>query len=57
MLASLRLPLLDEEIANIKSRLQRMNPDTDGDEYFQLFGDLVPLEEYAKALREKAGAV
>ncbi len=57
VLASLRLPLLDEEIANIKSRLQRMNPDTDGDEYFQLFGDLVPLEEYAKALREKAGAV
>ena len=48
--------LVDEQIAEIKSRLQRTNPVDNADIYFELFGDLVPLEQYAKALREKAGA-
>jgi DNA primase len=56
IVAGLRLPLVDEQIAEIKSRLQRTNPIEDADTYFELFGDLVPLEQYAKALREKAGA-
>jgi len=56
IVAGLRLPLVDEQIAEIKSRLQRTNPVEDADTYFELFGDLVPLEQYAKALREKAGA-
>ena len=56
IVAGLRLPLVDEQIAEIKSRLQRTNPVENADVYFELFGDLVPLEQYAKALREKAGA-
>jgi DNA primase len=56
IVAGLRLPLVDEQIAEIKSRLQRTNPVENADTYFELFGDLVPLEQYAKALREKAGA-
>ena len=56
IVAGLRLPLVDEQIAEIKSRLQRTNPVENADIYFELFGDLVPLEQYAKALREKAGA-
>ena len=58
IVAGLRLPLVDEQIAEIKSRLQRTNPVEDADTYLELFGDLVPLEQYANALREKAmGAV
>ena len=47
-----------EQIAEIKSRLQRTNPVDEADVYLELFGDLVPLEQYRIALREKAmGAV
>ena len=56
VVAGLRLPLVDEQIGEIKSRLQRTNPVDDIDDYLELFADLVPLEEYAKALRERAGA-
>jgi DNA primase len=58
VVAGLRLALVDEQIAEIKSRLQRTNPVADADAYLELFGDLVPLEQYRIALREKAmGAV
>jgi DNA primase len=58
VVAGLRLTLVDEQIAEIKSRLQRTNPVADADAYLDLFGDLVPLEQYRIALREKAmGAV
>ena len=58
VVAGVRLALVDEQIAEIKSRLQRTNPVADADAYLELFGDLVPLEQYRIALREKAmGAV
>ena len=58
VVAGVRLALVDEQIAEIKSRLQRTNPVDDADAYLELFGDLVPLEQYRIALREKAmGAV
>jgi DNA primase len=58
IVSGLRLALVDEQIAEIKSRLQRTNPVDDADTYLELFGDLVPLEQYRIALRERAmGAV
>jgi DNA primase len=58
IVSGVRLALVDEQIAEIKSRLQRTNPVDDADAYLELFGDLVPLEQYRIALREKAmGAV
>jgi DNA primase len=57
VVSGVRLRLVEAQIAEIKSRLQRMTPEQDAD-YFTLFGDLVPLEQYGKALREQAaGAV
>jgi DNA primase len=57
VVAGVRLALVEAQIAEIKSRLQRMTPDADPD-YFTLFGDLVPLEQYRIALRgQAAGAV
>ncbi|MGZ8749342.1 MAG: DNA primase [Pseudonocardia sp.] len=58
IVSGVRLALVDEQIAEIKSRLQRTNPVDDADVYLELFGDLVPLEQYRIALRERAmGAV
>ena len=58
IVSGVRLALVDEQIAEIKSRLQRTNPVEEPDAYHELFGDLVPLEQYRIALREKAmGAV
>ena len=54
VLAGLRLALVDQQVADIKSRLQRTNPVEDPDAYNELFGDLVPLEQYRIALREQA---
>jgi DNA primase len=49
-----RLGLVERQIAEIKSRLQRTNPVEESDAYFEMFGDLVPLEQYAITLREQA---
>jgi DNA primase len=58
VVAGVRLAMVDAQISEIKSRLQRTNPVDDADAYLELFGDLVPLEQYRIALREKAmGAV
>jgi DNA primase len=54
VIAGVRLVLVDAQISEIKSRLQRTNPLEQEDVYHQLFGDLVPLEQYRIALREKA---
>ena len=54
IVSGVRLAMVDEQIAEIKSRLQRTNPVDDADTYLELFGDLVPLEQYRIALREKA---
>ena len=42
------------QIAEVKSKLQRMSPVEQGDEYHALFGDLVALEAYRRSLLEQA---
>jgi DNA primase len=54
VIAGVRLALVEAQVAELKSRLQRTNPMEDPDAYHQIFGDLVPLEQYRIALREKA---
>jgi DNA primase len=44
-LAQLRVRALDRQIAEVKSRLQRLNPVEQTSEYNRLFGDLVLLEK------------
>jgi DNA primase len=54
VIAGVRLALVEAQVAELKARLQRTNPMEEADAYHQLFGDLVPLEQYRIALREKA---
>ena len=54
LLAQLQSGSLTTRIRNLKSKLQRMNPVTQKDEYFALWGDLVSLEQQARALRDQA---
>ena len=54
MMAGLQEALVGRQVAEIKSRLQRLSPVTQADEYHELFGDLVALEQYKKALRDQA---
>ncbi|WP_027946557.1 DNA primase [Amycolatopsis taiwanensis] len=54
MLAAVQENLVGRQIAEIKSKLQRLSPVEAPDDYKALFGDLVALEEYRKALREQA---
>jgi DNA primase len=53
-LARLQLPAVNRRIQELKSRLQRLNPVTHVDEHLRMFGELVPLEQHARALREQA---
>lgn len=41
-------------IADLKSQLQRLEPETNSKDHDKLFQDLLELEEYRRALREKA---
>jgi DNA primase len=54
MIAAVQENLVGRQIAEIKSRLQRLSPIEAAEDYRALFGDLVALEEYRKALREQA---
>ncbi len=54
VLARLQETLVSRQVGDVKSRLQRLSPAEDADEYHALFGDLVALEQYRKALREQA---
>ncbi|MHA6631382.1 DNA primase [Pseudonocardia sichuanensis] len=54
VIAGVRLALVEAQVADLKSRLQRTNPVEEPEAYHELFGDLVPLEQYRIALREKA---
>ncbi|TWP45806.1 DNA primase [Lentzea tibetensis] len=54
VLSRLQQLLVGGQIADIKSRLQRISPVQEPDEYRALFGDLVALEEYHKALGSQA---
>jgi DNA primase len=53
-LARLQLPAVNRRIAEIKSRLQRLNPVTSVDEYMALAGELFSAEQHARGLREQA---
>ncbi|MBB5152937.1 DNA primase [Saccharopolyspora phatthalungensis] len=54
LLARLQERLVSRQIADIKSRVQRMSPLEDAEEYNALFGDMVALEGYRKALLDQA---
>jgi DNA primase len=53
-LSRLQLPAVNRRIAELKSRLQRLNPVEHVDEHLRLFGELVSLEQHARALRDQA---
>jgi DNA primase len=53
VLAGVRLALVESQVAKLKSQLQRTNPVTEQETYRLLFGDLVPLEQYRIALRDR----
>lgn len=55
-LARLQLPTVTKAVLELKSKIQRMNPVTQQAEYLRLFGELVPLEQHARALRDQASA-
>jgi DNA primase len=55
-LSKVQLFLVQQQIRELKSRLQRLNPVTAVDEYLRLFGELVSLEQHARALKEAADA-
>jgi DNA primase len=54
VLARLQETVVLREIAQVKSKLQRLSPVDDSVAYHQLFGDLVALEQYRKGLGEQA---
>ncbi|SFB28505.1 DNA primase [Amycolatopsis marina] len=54
VLAAVQENLVGRQIGEIKSKLQRLSPIEAAEEYRALFGDLVALEQYRKALRDQA---
>jgi DNA primase len=53
-LARLELVTVDARVAELKSRVQRVNPVTDKEEYLAGAAELFSLEQHARALRERA---
>jgi DNA primase len=53
-LARLELGSVTSRIRELKSRLQRMNPVSNKDEYLALLGELASWEQHARALRNQA---
>jgi DNA primase len=53
-LARLEWGAVTARIRDLKSKVQRINPAANKDEYFTLFGELLSLEQHARALREQA---
>jgi DNA primase len=54
VLARLQEVWVGRQIAEMKSKLHRMSPVEQGDEYLALFGDLVAMENYRRSLLEQA---
>jgi DNA primase len=54
VLARLQEVWVGRQIAEMKSKLHRMSPVEQGDDYHALFGDLIALETYRKSLLEQA---
>lgn len=53
-MARLQWGAVTGRIRELKSRIQRINPVSNKDEYFAAFGELLSLEQHARALREQA---
>jgi DNA primase len=53
-LAKLELVTVDAQVAELKSKVQRVNPVTDKPQYLALAAELFSLEQHARALRERA---
>lgn len=54
VLARLQEVWVGQQVAELKSKLQRISPADEPDEYHALFGDLVALEQYRRSLLEQA---
>jgi DNA primase len=54
VMARLQEVWMGRQIAEVKSKLQRMSPIEQGNEYHALFGDLVAMEAYRRSLLEQA---
>ncbi|SDK70070.1 DNA primase [Actinopolyspora mzabensis] len=54
VLARLRERMVARQIDEIKSRVQRLSPLENAEEYHALFGDLVALEQYHRSLQQQA---
>ncbi|MEV6030125.1 hypothetical protein AB0L65_03195 [Nonomuraea sp. NPDC052116] len=54
MLAAIEAIAVDRAIAQAKSRMQRLNPVEEQQEYNKLFGELVALEQQRRVLRDRA---
>jgi DNA primase len=54
VLARLQEVWVGRQIAEVKSKLQRMSPVDHSDDYHALFGDLVAMEAYRRSLLEQA---
>ncbi|WP_214321948.1 DNA primase [Nonomuraea sediminis] len=54
MLAAIEAIAVDRAIAQVKSRIQRLNPVEEQQEYNKLFGELVALEQQRRLLRDRA---
>jgi DNA primase len=55
-LSQLQFFEIRHRIADVKSRLQRINPVEQAEEYHRIFGELLSLEQHARALREQTAA-
>lgn len=53
-LAKLELVTVDSRLAELKSKVQRVNPVTDKQQYLSLAAELFSLEQHARALRDRA---
>jgi DNA primase len=54
VMARLQAVRVGQQIAEVKSKLSRMSPVDQPDEYHALFGDLVAMEAYRRSLLEQA---
>jgi DNA primase len=49
----MQVAAVDRKVEGIKGTLQRMNPVEETEAYNRLFGELIALEQYRHALRER----
>ncbi|MCE5292659.1 MAG: DNA primase [Nocardiaceae bacterium] len=54
VLARLQEVWVGQQIADLKSKLHRISPSEQPDDYYAIFGDLVALEQYRRSLLEQA---